>query len=294
MVQTNMRNITINITEKQIQREFSIIKQQKQNGYSTLYSWNNISLYFHWEEFYKKEIELWNENKLYRGLPLQSWIYLNRKKYIGKDATTLTDREILRAFKITGIHIGNSFHSPFYIKQFIEDYNINSIYDPTMGWGHRLLGAYNITYIGNDINSVTVDNNQKIIDYFNLQNKHLYNKDCSLFTPQQEYEAVFTCPPYFNVEKYTDLGAENLSYTGFLNWWEQTIIKSCMEKNTCKYFAFIINHTYKTDMANICEKYLCKCEEIQLGKQNYSHLNSVSRQQGEKGEFLLIFKKYNK
>ena len=162
-----MRNLELNITEQKIQREFEIIQNGKEDGYSTLSNWNEIVLYFQWKEFYKKEIQLWNENKMYHGLPLQSWIYLNRKKYINKDATNLTDREILRAFKITGIHIGNSFHSPFYIQQFINDYSIKSIYDCTGGWGHRLLGAYNISYIYNDINPIININCRKICDYFN-------------------------------------------------------------------------------------------------------------------------------
>ena len=108
-----MQNV-IEIPENKIKREFNTIKQGKDNGYSTGYNWNEIILYFQWKEFYKKEIELWNENKIYRGLPLQSWIYLNRLKYIGKGAQELTFREILRAFKITGTHIGNSFHSPLF------------------------------------------------------------------------------------------------------------------------------------------------------------------------------------
>lgn len=285
-----MQNV-IEISEDKIKKEFKTIKQGKDNGYSTGYNWNEIILYFQWKEFYKKEIELWNENKIYRGLPLQSWIYLNRLKYIGKGAQELTFREILRAFKITGIHIGNSFHSPFYIQQFIKDYNIKSIYDPCGGWGHRLLGAWNISYIYNDINPITYNNCIKMNNYFNLTHK-FYNKDASSFTPYEDYEAVFTCPPYFNIEKYSEFGAENLSYSEFLNWWEQCIIKSCLNKATCKYFAFIINHTLKQDMENICLKVgLHKQEEIILGKQNYSHLNKDSRNNGNKAEYLLIFTK---
>lgn len=285
-----MRNLEIKITEEKIKKEFEIIKNGKTNGYSTLYNWNEIILYFQWKEFYKKELELWNKNQVYHGLPLQSWIYLNRMKYINKNATSLTDREILRAFKITGVHIGNSFHSPFYIQQFIEDYNITSIYDCCGGWGHRLLGAYNIKYIYNDINPVTVFNIHKMVDYFNLSHKYIYNEDSAYFTPEEEYQAVFTCPPYFNIEKYSEQGAENLCYNDFLHWWKNTVISSCMNKTTCKYFAFIINHTHKEDMENICINLgLNKLQEIILGKQNYSHLNYTNKK--SKAELLLIFKK---
>ena len=280
----------INISEQKIQREFEIIKMGKLNGYETQYSWNECILYFQWKEFYKKEIELWNENKFYKGLPLRSWIYANRLKYIKKGANDLTFREILRAFKITGLHIGNSFHSPFYIQQFIKDYNIKSIYDPTGGWGHRLLGAWNIPYIYNDINTQTYLNCLKMSGYFHLENKSFYNRDCATFTPEEDYEAVFTCPPYFGVEKYSFRGAENLSFDDFICWWESTIQQSCINKPTCKYFAFIINGNYKDILASCCiDLGLKLIQEIPLGLSRYSHLNS--NKEKKKREFLLVFSK---
>lgn len=286
-----MRNLELNIPEDKIRREFEIIKNGKPDGYKTLSQWNETVLYFQWKEFYKKEIELWNTNNFKNGLPLQSWIYLNRMKYLGKDATTLTDREILRAFKITGVHIGNSFHSPFYIQQFIKDYNIKSIYDCCGGWGHRLLGAWNVKYIYNDINPVTYINCKHMSEYFGLKDKYFYCEDSAQFTPEEDYETVFTCPPYFNIEKYSELGAENLSYTDFLSWWENTIKASC--KPTCKYFAFVINHNLKEDLTKCCINLgLILEKEIPLGKQVYSHLNAEQRNHGTKLEYLIILRNF--
>ena len=107
-------------------------------------------------------------------------------------------------------------------------------------------------------------------------------------TPKEDYEAIFTCPPYYNIEIYSENGAENLSYTKFLAWWKQSIINSL--KPSCKYFSFVINHTLKQDIENVCLSLgLNKLKEISLGKQQYSHLNKSSRNKGEKGEYLLIF-----
>ena len=286
-----MQNV-IEISEDKIKKEFETIKQGKDNGYSTGYNWNEIILYFQWKEFYKKEIELWNENKIYRGLPLQSWIYLNRLKYIGKGAQELTFREILRAFKITGLHIGNSFHSPFYIQQFIKDYNIKSILDYSGGWGHRLLGAWNIPYIYNDINTVTMENCKRMAQYFKLKDKIFYSMDSKELKLKEAYEACFSCPPYWNTEIYSKNGAENLSYNEFLNdWWETTILNTFLFKDKCKYFAFIINHHFKNDMEQKCiEMGLIKIKEIRVGKASYSHLEK-GKHNDKKGEFLLIFTK---
>lgn len=275
------------ISEDTIHKEFNRIKKGCENGYDTTYAWNEIVLYFQWKEFYKKEIELWNENKIFRGLPLRSYIYANRLKYIGKGYGELTDREILRAFKISGVYIGNSFHSPFYIQQFIKDYGITSIYDPCGGWGHRMLGAVAVgcEYSYNDINPVAYENCIQMQKFLGFST-YVYNNDAACFTPSEDYEAVFTCPPYFNIEKYTSFGAENLSYEDFLTWWESVI--RCSIKPTTKYFCFIINNKFSDDMLSVCLKSgLTLLQVVALGSQN--HLNHFERGKfSKKMEILYI------
>ena len=175
--------LNIEISENDIRKEFNQIINNEKKGYESGNYWNDCILYFQWQEFYKQELNMWEENKISTrySLPLQSYLYMNRKKYINKTNLNLTNREILRAFKISGIHMGNSFHCPFWIKQFIRDYNIKSIYDPCGGWGHRLLGAHNIKYIYNDINPVTYQNVKNMSNYFKLVNKYFYNQDSANF-----------------------------------------------------------------------------------------------------------------
>ena len=277
-------------TDEELLREWQLIKEGN-HGYSSQSSWNKLVKTFQFYEFYKHELDMWNKNGMHRGLPLRSWIYANRKKYTGLGYGELTQAEILRAFKISGIYIGYSFHSPFYIKQFIKDYNIKSIYDPCGGWGHRMLGATaaNCEYSYNDININTYKGcvaMQKFLGF----STWMYNNNAADFTPAENYEAVFTCPPYHNVEVYTEFGAENLDYDGFLNWWKLVVIKSCIAKFSCKYFAFVINKTYKNAMRQIClDLGLQQLEDILLGSSiNRSHLNSKS---STKEERLLIFSK---
>lgn len=265
----------------------------KNYGYNSGNSWNKIVRQFHFLNLFKEELKLWLENPLYRGLPLRSWIYANRKKYINKGYGELTQAEILRAFKITGIHIGYSFHSPFYIKQFIKDYNIKSIYDPCGGWGHRLLGAASTGsyYIYNDISPITCHDTQRIASFLGLISVEFHTCDAAKFTPRENYEAVFTCPPYHNVEIYTENGAENLSYEDFLKWWDFVVKNSCVIKDSCKYFAFIINRTYEDAMHNVClNNNLELIESHILGSSKQtSHLNANSSK--AKYEKLLIYKK---
>lgn len=279
-------------SDEELLREWQLIKDGNY-GYESRSSWNKLIRTFQFYELYKNELELWHKNDLYHGLPLRSWLYANRKKYIGKGYGELTQAEILRAFKITGIHIGYSFHSPFYIKQFIKDYNIKSIYDPCGGWGHRMLGAAaaDCKYIYNDINTNTALNCTNMAKFLQLSNVSFHNNDSSDFTPSEDYEAVFTCPPYHNVEIYSKDGAETFDYQHFLAWWHCTIVDSCIMKDSCKYFAFVINRTYKDDMVQYClDEGLVQLDDILLGSTNAkSHLNSNATMSKE--ERLLIFKK---
>lgn len=35
-----------------------------------------------------------------------------------------------------------------------------------------------------------------------MYNVVTYNEDARTFTPNEDFEAIFTCPPYYNVEEY--------------------------------------------------------------------------------------------
>lgn len=279
-------------SKEELLHEWQLIKDN-QYSYESHSSWNKLIKTFQFAEFYKHELQLWRNNKIYKGLPLQAWLYKNRLKYISKGYGQLTQTEILRGFKIAGIHIGYSFHSPFYIKQFIKDFDIKSIYDPCGGWGHRLLGAASIDcrYIYNDINATTASNCLDLAAFINYPLLGFYCEDAASFTPKEDYQAVFTCPPYHNVEVYSTKGSENLSYTDFLIWWKSVITSSCINKESCNYFAFIINHTYEKDMTQECINAGLQLIETHIlgSTKAKSHLTYGTNQQ--KYEKLLVFSK---
>lgn len=287
----NFDVIDLRYSKDDLLKEWSAIKSSSK-GYESACTRNKIIKYFQFEEFYKQEITLWKENKDYKGLPLRSWLYMNRKKYIGKGYGELSQEEIMRGFKISGLHFGNSFHSPLWIKQFIKDFNVKSVYDPCGGWGHRMLGACaaDAQYSYNDVNPATYENCIRMMKFLELS-CYMYNNDAASFTPSELYEAVFTCPPYHNTEWYSKYGAENFDYEGFLNWWRLVVTRSCLDKTSCKYFAFVINHVYEKDMSLVCSNLGLKLvKECILGSSKLiSHLNAQSS--NKKYEKLLIFKK---
>jgi len=274
-------NLDPSYSKKERDREFFATIKNK-GGYNKVpYSNRNILTFQ--QHFYEKEKEIWKNDKV------KKYIYLNREKYLGKNKNELTDREILRAFKISGKYYGFSHFSPYWVKAFIEEFAIKSIYDPCGGWGHRLLGAWNIDYIYNDIDTRTYQGVKNIYDdYKNFNNfvKKFYNNDAFSFIPKEKYEAVFTCPPYYNIEKYTWKFTSTKVFNNYNEWiniWWDKVVKNC---NPSKYFSFVINETYKDDMSKIIEKNgYSFLKEIKLGKTKSHYTNG-------KNEILVIFKSY--
>ncbi len=268
-------------TKEERENEFFLTIRNPGSYNKTPYS-NRIVL-THQPHFYEVEKELWKDEKV------RKYIYENRIKYINKRPDELSDREILRAFKISGKHYGFSHFSPYWIKTFIEEFSVSSIYDPCGGWGHRLLGAWGIDYYYNDIDKRTYEGVIRIkkeYEKYNHKKKLFFNYDSAIFSPNLEYDAVFTCPPYFDLEKYTD---ENTSankfpmYEDWLNLWWRSVVKNCSPK---KYFSFVISSKLSLDMGKIVEEEgYSLIKVVPLGK-NKSHFSPKVNL-----ELLLVFSK---
>jgi len=212
--------------------------------------------------FYKKE------NELFRNVSVQEKLINNRVKYLNKRKEDLTDKELLRGFKISGIWQGFSHFNWEWEASFIKEFNIKSVYDPCGGWGHRFMGALNIKYIYNDIDFDTysgVININNFCKKFITTKKVFYNEDASKFTPKEKYEAIFTCPPYWNQEKYfSENSSSNFGYAEWLLWLEEMIKHSSC--NCLKYVAIVMYKDYIADTKNILNKYFSFIKEQPLGQ----------------------------
>lgn len=223
------------------------------------------------------------EQELYKDIGIRKKLIENRKKYLLKD--TFTSRELLRGFKISGIHTGYSHFSPLWIKRFITDLQVKTVYDPCGGWGHRLVGAASsgCNYIYNDIWKLSYNGIKKIVKFLDIQ-VTTYNNDCTKFIPQEDYDCVFTCPPYYNVEIYETPFKSLEIYNNFIH---------LMLKNACKpcvnYIGVVINSTYKHIIQNnIPVDFVLYADETLGSTSAISHFNA---KQSTKREMLLIFKR---
>ena len=233
--------ISSNVFNKMLSSKVSY-KKTSNNKYKELI------IPFVFDEFYKKEISLLQNFKIVRKL------FQNRYQYLNKD--TLSQKEIFEGFSKAGIQKGFSTFSPLIIKAFIKEYNVKSIYDPCGGWGSRMLGAWNIDYHYNDANSNLLPLIKRMYDFYSLIKESglitFSSENAATFIPNKQFDAIFTCPPYFNVEDYgfkLDSAKMFPDYSQWLDVWWRSVIKN--SKKVAPIFAYVISSDFAQDMNKI-------------------------------------------
>ena len=227
---------------------------------------NKIIKFFQQDIFFKTEKLLWQNEDI------RNRLLVNRMKYLDKNI--FTPDELLAGFKKSGIHYGYSHFNPLLAKWFYEYCGTKISYDPCGGWGHRMLGSLDLDlYIYNDISPSVCKNIYNIINFFDIFNVAVYNEDASVFIPTEDFDTIFTCPPYKSLEKYEYTTTEHM-----MNSLLQHIYDIYTTKDTCKYLGIVI----REDM-NILDNYSEKLELIS------NSMHFIKRKKYK--EYLYIYKK---
>ncbi len=233
---------------------------------------NYIIKYFQQDTFFKKEKELLQDEKI------REQLIENRRRFLNREH--LTSDDILTGFKKSGIYYGYSHFNPLWFKWFIKRYAVKSCYDPCGGWGHRLLGGLCLEkYIYNDISVATKRNVDRMIEYFGISNTATYGNDARSFVPDERFDAMFTCPPYFNVEHYECGDFKDIDdYNDFM------LKLYGIYKNTesCKIFGLVIRDDLLPKRMNEFDE---KIDIISYGKSYLSNKENTNR------EHMYIYRK---
>lgn len=242
--------------------------------------------------FYKRELELWNTNPLRNGKwgTVQAFLYANRYKYLNKLPYELTDRMLLRAFRISGLHMGYTSFNSFLMRQVIENYNVKSVYDPCAGWGERMMtcGKLGVSYEGCDINFELFEGYKKLYELIDGFKPVLHNNDSANQLVIGDADAVITCPPYKNIEVYSENGAENLGDEEFVAWWGE-VVKNC-SYSKAKVFAVQTNQACRKVFADaLVEQGWTFKEELVFDNNQKSHFHRVSGMTKREYESMLVF-----
>lgn len=120
------------------------------------------------------------------------------------------------------------------------------VFDPFAGGSVRgivseMLGRH---YIGIDLSQKQIDANQINADKFGVCPAwHCDDsKNADLYIPDGSADLIFSCPPYHNLEKYSDhpLDLSNMNYKDFLQAYREIISISCRKLKENRFAVFVV------------------------------------------------------
>ena len=122
------------------------------------------------------------------------------------------------------------------------------ILDPFAGGSVRGIVANYLgyKYTGIDIRQEQVDSNREqglnILDVANQPNWYVGDSNDVLNGFDKEFDFVFSCPPYADLEVYSDLEGDisNMDYVNFMKAYEEIIAKSCNLLKSGGYACFVV------------------------------------------------------
>ena len=182
------------------------------------------------------------------------------------------------------------------------------IYDYSAGFGGRMLGAlsssYNFKYIATEPNTETYHNLLKLGKYIEQETKRadsykVYN-DCSedLKLEPEFADFIFSCPPYFNLEKYSDEETQSMNkfpnYEEWLEGYVRPTIKNSfyMLKKEGLYGVNIVNFWNKAKKYYLTNDWLKIAEEEGFYlKGVYSISSKARKKKDEDQDRIYIFSK---
>lgn len=123
-----------------------------------------------------------------------------------------------------------------------------TILDPFAGGSVRGIVAnyLGFKYTGIDIRQEQIDSNREqglnILDVNNQPNWYVGDSNEVLNKINKEFDFVFSCPPYANLEVYSDLKGDisNMDYIHFIKVYEEIIAKSCNLLKSGSYACFVV------------------------------------------------------
>jgi len=258
------------------------------------------SNYFHWG--YRMACDSLNSPS-----PLRSWYNPKIRKsvesckfYKDSPSTALALRK----------YIASQFR-PSAAKAIYEMFGAKRIYDPCGGWGDRLAAAATVKdlelYYTRDVNTLVFAGYTEQIRDLGIDPSKIFleHKGCEEDPPlENNFDLVFTSPPYFKVEKYNGHDQSHRKYKKFNDWLSGFLFKTCdncwgvlksgghMIFNISDVYA---NHEYNkicNPLIEYCVNNLEGCEYVgTIGYRMAKRIQSKSDEVGTFCEPVIIFKK---
>lgn len=217
------------------------------------FSFRNLSLNAPYAIIQQYHRSIWDARVGNNMSPVEAWrdkdillkVISNRLIY---KEPPYTPNKILQGLNITKLAPKVSVFKPSIgiglIKRHLSD--MDEIFDPFSGFSGRMLAAAKCgkRYTGQDINELHVEESNAIVRDFGLSDCTVVKKD--IFESVGEYDCLFTCPPYEDMERWND-DDKNMT----CDQW----IEECLNRFKCKKYLFVVDRTekYKDDIVETIE-----------------------------------------
>ena len=143
---------------------------------------------------------------------------------------------------------GTSIFDPALCETMYKWFNIEGgkIFDPFAGGSVRGIVATKLgyDYTGIDLSTKQIEANKKNAQELEL-NVKWYNDDslnCDKYIEDNSVDMVFSCPPYADLEKYSDdpRDLSNMDYEGFKKVYFEIIKKACKKLKNNRFAVFVV------------------------------------------------------
>ena len=193
---------------------------------------NDCSNYFHQEA-------RWKCDSINAPSPYRTWYTEKFLDTLLNCIWTLKYKELwksdFRSMISLRKYIASQF-KPNVAKSIYANFNSKRVLDFSSGWGDRLAGfcatPHTELYFGIDPNHAVQEGYKKQIDAYNVDKTFEFVESPAedVEIPINEFDTVFTSPPYFNVERYTQEGNQSWKKYKKLDSWLEEFLFVVLEK----------------------------------------------------------------
>ena len=206
-------------------------------------SGNNASNPFHienrWKVDWTRTPSGWRTWQTVKGIKT-----IVRAFYSLEQVLTKVDEQSIRMATTLRKYVASQF-KPSIAKAFYDRFESENVLDFSSGWGDRLCGFYASDktnhYVGIDPNTKNHPNYKKQVEFYK-KHQTIFESDKYVdlickpaedvdYTQYHNYfDTIFTSPPYFNVEKYSEEDTQSYIRYKDIDSWNKNFLHKTLEK----------------------------------------------------------------
>ena len=214
---------------------------------------NKAMLYYQFQGFYSREIEMLKENGKFRGLFLQEYIRRNRERYTHKRLRDLTDMDFIQGINDVGLV---ETYTPYDLTLFdavIKKYKPKSVMDANANWGEKALYCHNkrIYYMGVELDDIYLKGYQDMLDDLQMARTEFYQAYMPRFSLMGNIcDLAFIDPIPFDLKDVnyvnSHFGDEKYTLLDYFTW--MCDVASRVGESKIKRLTVIVDENYSQSM----------------------------------------------